>query len=498
LRAQVLVQAAWLQQSSYGSNSALAAQLAQEGLQLAREIRDKECTMMAAIVLIRNDVLSRKHKNIIEEVKAIARSSTSRWWLAHTLIAFSQADALNNLVTAQIECEEGLVLAREVGDAWLLISAIVSWVRLLGSTEGRSRALIAECIELARQVGDWLGLTQSLKLLAQEATYRGDFAVAQKLFEERLQAQRFLGNMPGIVGALVDIGHLAHRVGNLKGAERVMYEALALAPLGHDQRSVAGVEIMVRVCLDRGEYERAQLYADQALTVARGYDDVHAIGHFLWLSAYAYTICGDLAQAHRSLDELFRIAQQTGIAYIRGFYLEIEGMVALQHHDLGHARNMLEECIGLRRKLGEPEAVNVIWATFQLSCTEAVAGNYERASKLMHQCLQFHRQAPFAVDLPLMFEATAKLLVDTSHNSQIAARLWGAAEVLREQIGAPMWPVDRPEYERRVAEARAQIGSEEWEVAWAAGRTLSWEQAADQALAWMRRSPADLFGLSHP
>jgi hypothetical protein len=35
-------------------------------------------------------------------------------------------------------------------------------------------------------------------------------------------------------------------------------------------------------------------------------------------------------------------------------------------------------------------------------------------------------------------------------------------------ISAPMWLVDRPEYERRVAEARAQVGSEAWEVAWAA------------------------------
>jgi hypothetical protein len=45
--------------------------------------------------------------------------------------------------------------------------------------------------------------------------------------------------------------------------------------------------------------------------------------------------------------------------------------------------------------------------------------------------------------------------------------------------------VERPEYERRLADARALVGSEAWKAAWAACRTLSWEQAADEALVWL-------------
>jgi hypothetical protein len=67
-----------------------------------------------------------------------------------------------------------------------------------------------------------------------------------------------------------------------------------------------------------------------------------------------------------------------------------------------------------------------------------------------------------------------------------AARFWGAAEALREQIGAFMWPIDRPEYVRCVAEAQAQVDAVEWAAAWAAGCALTWEQAADQALAWLK------------
>src|SRR5262249_54432823 len=56
-----------------------------------------------------------------------------------------------------------------------------------------------------------------------------------------------------------------------------------------------------------------------------------------------------------------------------------------------------------------------------------------------------------------------------------AARLWGAAEALREQIGAPMWPVDRPDYERRVAAARAEMTPNSFDAVWASGRALMWQ-----------------------
>src|SRR5204863_5308408 len=57
-----------------------------------------------------------------------------------------------------------------------------------------------------------------------------------------------------------------------------------------------------------------------------------------------------------------------------------------------------------------------------------------------------------------------------------AARLWGAAEVLRQAIGAPRAPFERVSYERSVADARAQLGEKAFAAAWAQGRTMTPEQ----------------------
>ena len=57
-----------------------------------------------------------------------------------------------------------------------------------------------------------------------------------------------------------------------------------------------------------------------------------------------------------------------------------------------------------------------------------------------------------------------------------AALLWGAAETLRETIGASLPLVERVPYHQAVASSRTQLGEQAFARAWAKGRTLSPEQ----------------------
>jgi DNA-binding NarL/FixJ family response regulator len=63
-----------------------------------------------------------------------------------------------------------------------------------------------------------------------------------------------------------------------------------------------------------------------------------------------------------------------------------------------------------------------------------------------------------------------------------AARLWGAAEALRETISDPLAPADRPEYERSMAAARAGLGEASWEASFAEGKSMLLEEAVEYAL----------------
>jgi DNA-binding SARP family transcriptional activator len=63
-----------------------------------------------------------------------------------------------------------------------------------------------------------------------------------------------------------------------------------------------------------------------------------------------------------------------------------------------------------------------------------------------------------------------------------AARLRGAVLALRERMGAPLPPADRPEHEAEVALLREALGERALARALDAGRSLSWEEAAAEAL----------------
>jgi len=54
-----------------------------------------------------------------------------------------------------------------------------------------------------------------------------------------------------------------------------------------------------------------------------------------------------------------------------------------------------------------------------------------------------------------------------------AARLWGAAECIREALGVPIPPAERANYGRLVEIARIYLGKEAFATVWSEGRTMA-------------------------
>jgi hypothetical protein len=69
-----------------------------------------------------------------------------------------------------------------------------------------------------------------------------------------------------------------------------------------------------------------------------------------------------------------------------------------------------------------------------------------------------------------------------------AARLFGAAEVLRDTLGFRPYPSDQAYYEQCIDSARAALGDTGYEAAWSEGRAMTLEQAIEYALTTEPRS----------
>lgn len=112
------------------------------------------------------------------------------------------------------------------------------------------------------------------------------------------------------------------------------------------------------------------------------------------------------------------------------------------------------------------------------------------AGALYQESLELFRESDNKWPLALCLQGLAGVLVEepvairwapegrgsAPMNVLWAARLCGMAEGLREAMGTPLPPVERPAYERTIAAARTQLGEEAFVRARAEGRSMSLEQ----------------------
>jgi len=66
---------------------------------------------------------------------------------------------------------------------------------------------------------------------------------------------------------------------------------------------------------------------------------------------------------------------------------------------------------------------------------------------------------------------------------ELAARLFGAADMLSRHAGGPVWPAEQAEYSRHQAAAQAQLPHVVWVSARAVGRAMPLAQAIEEACA---------------
>ncbi|HVC79521.1 MAG TPA: hypothetical protein VNL35_03345 [Chloroflexota bacterium] len=72
--------------------------------------------------------------------------------------------------------------------------------------------------------------------------------------------------------------------------------------------------------------------------------------------------------------------------------------------------------------------------------------------------------------------------LEGGRRAEDAARLFGAARAMRDDRGAPRWPILQAGYERDLESTRAQLGDTAFTAAWAEGQGMTVDEAVTLAL----------------
>ena len=109
-------------------------------------------------------------------------------------------------------------------------------------------------------------------------------------------------------------------------------------------------------------------------------------------------------------------------------------------------------------------------------------GDLPRAAACSRESLLLHWEVGYKEGVAYALEHLAGVATADGEPER-AARLFGAAEALREAIGTPLPPSERTGHERDVQSVRYCLGEEEFAAAWEVGRSLPLEEARTEALA---------------
>lgn len=314
---------------------------------------------------------------------------------------------------------------------------------------------------------------------------------ALALAKESLRLYRELGDTEGIALSLHHLEKVARMQGDLGAARTLITEALALwRGVGNQQRIGWSLFRLARQLVEQGEYTEARRLFEESLAIFRSLAYKEGM-------AYALFRLAEMLLLAREEPELIRLLLSESLAFMREvgdkegetLCVALAGRVALAQGDTALARTLIEDSLLKARQMDYK--FDVAEYRYWLANVAVAQGDYVEASIHYQDSLEVFREDGDKWHLALCLEGLAGVLVEVPVNIRWAAgdqgttapvaalwaaRLCGMSEALRETMGTPLPPIERPAYARTIAAARTQLGEEAFVRAQVAGRSMSLEQ----------------------
>ena len=222
----------------------------------------------------------------------------------------------------------------------------------------------------------------------------------------------------------------------------------------------------------------------ESLTLWRALADEGGVAVVLNHIGIAEHLAGSNAAAREHFAEALAIHRRLGETHPIARVLNNLGSVAQAEDDHALAVTLFEEAFATGHAVGDKRDI-ATWLA-NIATSSRMLGSLERARSLHLEALAMRVEITDRWGIVDSLEGVAAVLVSASAPSAAsasrAAVLAGAAEALREQIGFPITPSLRFDYDRWAGAARAALGDEAFEASWARGRLLLPDEAVSAAL----------------
>jgi len=251
--------------------------------------------------------------------------------------------------------------------------------------------------------------------------------------------------------ALGQAGYIAIWQGDYQRSATLVEESMALfRELGDETGIAASLFHLGQISVHAGDRERAKALRLEAEELRKVLVDRQASGTLLIFLGMAAQNEGDHAQGVALFEEGLTLNRELGDLRGTAMCLTGLGVSALDRRDPIQAAALYEEDIRILQQL--KDKTGTVYGLRGMACVSALRGEAARA-----------------------------------------ARLWGAAEALGENIRLPLSAFDRshPDYEHLIDGVRSRLDDEAaWEAAREEGQAMTPDEALEYALATEGAAPA--------
>ena len=379
-------------------------------------------------------------------------------------------DAWLGMTDSMDKAEQALALARNLDDPPLLARVLTACVFLAGYNVEVAQPYFAEAIGVARAIGDQWRLSQLLERQAYAAIIAGDPIAARTAAEEGRDFAEAIGDRFGSRQARLWLGWAQLWQGELSEAAGQFAAVVAEANAAQDGIStVIGLVGRAWSLAYRSETGVARAAADAAIEAGAELGQIYEGLGYAAL-AVATLAAGDIAAAQESGEAaLERMGVQPETAAV---HVAAVAEAVLARGDLAAAARLADE--GVSGTTASPfQAMMALTTRARVAIAQGEPALAERDAQdaLVHGA---------SVGAYLGILDTLECLADLAGHAdshQEAARLFGAAQAIRERTCAVRFKIYDAGYEASLATLRNAMGDNDFDSAWAEGAALSTEEA---------------------
>jgi predicted ATPase/DNA-binding XRE family transcriptional regulator len=405
-----------------------------------------------------------------DNIERLPRSSwQAKALFGHGVLAYLQGDDM----AAHVSLEKSLTIYRELADRSAIghvlhrLAAIPFW----HGDYATARSLYEESLSSFQEARDAWGIGNSLYSLARLAQREGNFKVAYSFFEESAALLRQVGDKQSLTRPLEYLGWEVWFRGNLARARALLEESLSLyralntkSGLPHTLGWLSEMAVL------RGDYVMAQSLEEEGLSIGRELGRKQDVAWSLGRLGEIYCRQGDFTQACVHYEESRRLFEEMNDpAGGTGWVLRLLGRVAYHQGDYGQAAALLNESLALHEQAYDEPLIFL--TLLYLGDLARMQGDYDLAAMHYRRSLILHRKRDAKIEVADRLEGLAKVAGNQGQFKR-AARLFGAAQTLRDQLETPQIPVEQADYDRNLAVVRTALGDEAFSLAWAEGQAM--------------------------